>query len=320
MEGVTARDSGAVILARRNGIIDSVDSERIIVRVEGEHHPGQLSREVGSDIYQLTKFKRSNQNTCINQKPVVKKGQRVPKGQVIADGPCTDHGELALGRNVLVAFMPWRGYNFEDAILVSEKLVKEDYYTSVHIEEYEIEARDTKLGPEEVTRDIPNVSESMLRNLDEAGVIRIGATIKQGDILVGKVTPKGETQLTPEEKLLRAIFGEKAGDVRDASLYCPPGIEGVIVDVKIFSRKGQEKDERAKSIEATQIAQAGKEPFGRNPNSDRRAPEAPGKHPGRQGSAGRSARRAHQQAPADQGHGSRSRHHRAHFDPQPEAH
>ncbi len=254
MEGVTARDSGAVVLARRNGIIDSVDSERIIVRVEGEHHPGQLSREVGSDIYQLTKFKRSNQNTCINQKPVVRRGQRVAKGQVIADGPCTDYGELALGRNVLVAFMPWRGYNFEDAILVSEKLVKEDYYTSVHIEEFEIEARDTKLGPEEVTRDIPNVSESMLRNLDEAGVIRIGATVKQGDILVGKVTPKGETQLTPEEKLLRAIFGEKAGDVRDASLYCPPGIEGVVVDVKIFSRKGQEKDERAKAIEAAQIA------------------------------------------------------------------
>jgi DNA-directed RNA polymerase subunit beta len=254
MEGVTARDSGAVILAKRNGIIDSVDSERIIVRVEGEHHPMQLSREVGSDIYQLTKFKRSNQNTCINQKPIVKKGQRVVKGQVIADGPCTDFGELALGRNVLVAFMPWRGYNFEDAILVSEKMVKEDYYTSVHIEEFELEARDTKLGPEEVTRDIPNVSESTLRNLDEAGVIRIGAGIKQGDIIVGKVTPKGETQLTPEEKLLRAIFGEKAGDVRDASLYCPPGIEGIVVDVKIFSRKGQEKDERAKAIEGNQIA------------------------------------------------------------------
>ncbi len=254
MEGVTARDSGAVILAKRNGIIDSVDSERIIVRVEGEHHPMQLSREVGSDIYQLTKFKRSNQNTCINQKPIVKKGQRVVKGQVIADGPCTDFGELALGRNVLVAFMPWRGYNFEDAILVSEKMVKEDYYTSVHIEEFELEARDTKLGPEEVTRDIPNVSESTLRNLDEAGVIRIGASIKQGDIIVGKVTPKGETQLTPEEKLLRAIFGEKAGDVRDASLYCPPGIEGIVVDVKIFSRKGQEKDERAKTIEGNQIA------------------------------------------------------------------
>ena len=254
MEGVTARDSGAVILAKRNGIIDSVDSERIIVRVEGEHHPMQLSREVGSDIYQLTKFKRSNQNTCINQKPIVKKGQRVVKGQVIADGPCTDFGELALGRNVLVAFMPWRGYNFEDAILVSEKMVKEDYYTSVHIEEFELEARDTKLGPEEVTRDIPNVSESTLRNLDEAGVIRIGAGIKQGDIIVGKVTPKGETQLTPEEKLLRAIFGEKAGDVRDASLYCPPGIEGIVVDVKIFSRKGQEKDERAKTIEGYQVA------------------------------------------------------------------
>jgi DNA-directed RNA polymerase subunit beta len=254
MEGVTARDSGAVVLARRNGIIDSVDSERIIVRVEGEHHPGQLSREVGSDIYQLTKFKRSNQNTCINQKPIVKKGQRVTKGQVIADGPCTDFGELALGRNVLVAFMPWRGYNFEDAILVSEKMVKEDYYTSVHIEEFEIESRDTKLGPEEVTRDIPNVSESALRDLDESGIIRIGATVKPGDILVGKVTPKGETQLTPEEKLLRAIFGEKAGDVRDASLTCPPGIEGTVVDVKIFSRKGQEKDDRAKMIEAQQIA------------------------------------------------------------------
>ena len=254
MEGVTARDSGAVVLARRSGIIDSVDSERIIVRVEGEHHPMQLSREVGSDIYQLTKFKRSNQNTCINQRPIVKKGDRVAKGQVIADGPCTDMGELALGRNVLVAFMPWRGYNFEDAILVSEKMVKEDYYTSVHIEEFEIEARDTKLGPEEVTRDIPNVSESALRDLDESGIIRIGATVKAGDILVGKVTPKGETQLTPEEKLLRAIFGEKAGDVRDASLTCPPGIEGTVVDVKIFSRKGQEKDERAKAIEADQVA------------------------------------------------------------------
>src|SRR5216117_2236956 len=254
MEGVTARDSGAVVLARRNGIIDSVDSERIIVRVEGEHHPGQLSREVGSDIYQLTKFKRSNQNTCINQKPVVLKGEKVTKGQVIADGPCTDHGELALGRNVLVAFMPWRGYNFEDAILVSEKLVKDDYYTSVHIEEFEIESRDTKLGPEEVTRDIPNVSENALRDLDESGVIRIGAGVKPGDILVGKVTPKGETQLTPEEKLLRAIFGEKAGDVRDASLTTPPGIEGTVVDVKIFSRKGQEKDERTKHIEQEQIA------------------------------------------------------------------
>ncbi|HLI64445.1 MAG TPA: DNA-directed RNA polymerase subunit beta [Terriglobales bacterium] len=254
MEGVTARDSGAVVLARRSGIVDSVDSERIIVRVEGEHHPAQLSREVGSDIYQLIKFKRSNQNTCINQRPIVKKGQRVAKGEVIADGPCTDMGELALGRNVLVAFMPWRGYNFEDAILVSEKMVKEDYYTSVHIEEFEIESRDTKLGPEEVTRDIPNVSESALRDLDESGIIRIGATVKAGDILVGKVTPKGETQLTPEEKLLRAIFGEKAGDVRDASLTCPPGIEGTVVDVKIFSRKGQEKDERAKAIEAEQVA------------------------------------------------------------------
>jgi DNA-directed RNA polymerase subunit beta len=255
MERVTARDSGAVVLCKRAGVVDSVDSERIIVRVEGgPHHEGQLSREVGADIYQLTKFKRSNQNTCINQKPIVSNGQRVAKGDVLADGPCTDMGELALGRNVLVAFMPWRGYNFEDAILVSEKLVKDDYYTSIHIEEFEIESRDTKLGPEEITRDIPNISESFLRNLDESGVIRIGATVKPGDILVGKVTPKGETQLTPEEKLLRAIFGEKAGDVKDASLYCPPGIEGTVVDCNIFSRKGQEKDERARAIEEEQIS------------------------------------------------------------------
>ncbi|HEY7839517.1 MAG TPA: DNA-directed RNA polymerase subunit beta [Terriglobales bacterium] len=250
MEAVVARDSGATVLAKRAGVVDSVDSERIIVRVEGDAHAGQLSREVGSDIYQLTKFKRSNQNTCINQKPVVKKGERVAKGRVLADGPCTDQGELALGRNVLVAFMPWRGYNFEDAILVSEKLVKEDYYTSIHIEEFELESRDTKLGPEEVTRDIPNVSETFLRDLDESGIVRIGAQVRPGDILVGKVTPKGETQLTPEEKLLRAIFGEKAGDVRDASLYCPPGIEGTVVDVKIFSRKGADKDDRAQTIEA----------------------------------------------------------------------
>jgi DNA-directed RNA polymerase subunit beta len=252
MERVTARDSGAVVLCKRDGIVDQVDSERIIVRVESDHS-GVLSREVGADIYQLIKFKRSNQNTCISQKPLVRVGDRVKKSQVLADGPCTDRGELALGRNVLVAFLPWRGYNFEDAILVSEKLVKDDYYTSIHIEEYEIEARDTKLGPEEVTRDIPNISESFLRNLDESGVIRIGAVVKPGDILVGKVTPKGETTLTPEEKLLRAIFGEKAGDVRDASLYCPPGIEGTIVDVKIFTRKGGEKDERHKAIEATQV-------------------------------------------------------------------
>src|SRR5918995_135900 len=185
--------------------------------------------------------------------PIVRVGQKVQKGQVLADGPCTELGELALGRNVLVAFMPWRGYNFEDAILVSEKMVKEDYYTSIHIEEFEIEARDTKLGPEEITRDIPNVSETYLRDLDDSGIIRIGAYVKPGDILVGKVTPKGETQLTPEEKLLRAIFGEKAGDVRDASLICPPGIEGIIVGVKIFSRKGIEKDDRAKAIEQEEL-------------------------------------------------------------------
>jgi DNA-directed RNA polymerase subunit beta len=254
MERVTARDSGAVVVCKRSGIVDSVDSERIIVRVEGNVHEGQLSREVGADIYQLTKFKRSNQNTCISQKPIVFVGQRVKKGDILADGPCTDKGELALGRNVLVAFMPWRGYNFEDAIVVSEKLVKEDYYTSIHIEEFEIEARDTKLGPEEITRDIPNIAESFLRNLDESGIIRVGASVKPGDILVGKVTPKGETQLTPEEKLLRAIFGEKAGDVKDASLYCPPGIEGVVVDAKVFSRKGAELDERSKQILESQIA------------------------------------------------------------------
>ncbi|MBZ5603386.1 MAG: DNA-directed RNA polymerase subunit beta [Acidobacteriia bacterium] len=248
MERVTARDSGAVVLCKRSGVVDLVDSERIIVRMEGEHHGGQLSSEVGSDIYPLTKFKRSNQNTCINQKPIVFQGQRVKKGDVLADGPCTEWGELALGRNVLVAFMPWRGYNFEDAIVVSEKLVKEDYYTSIHIEEFEVDARDTKLGPEEITRDIPNIAEGFLRNLDESGIIRIGATVKPGDILVGKVTPKGETQLTPEEKLLRAIFGEKAGDVKDASLYCPPGIEGTVVDCKVFSRKGAELDERSKLI------------------------------------------------------------------------
>jgi len=253
MERVTARDSGAVVICKRSGIVDSVDSERIIVRVDGSAHEGQLSREVGADIYQLTKFKRSNQNTCISQKPIVFQGQRVKKGDVLADGPCTDLGELALGRNVLVAFMPWRGYNFEDAIVVSEKLVKEDYYTSIHIEEFEIEGRDTKLGPEEITRDIPNIAEGFLRNLDESGIIRIGATVKPGDILVGKVTPKGETQLTPEEKLLRAIFGEKAGDVKDASLYCPPGIEGTVVDCKVFSRKGADLDERSKAILETQV-------------------------------------------------------------------
>src|SRR5580692_11318061 len=254
MERVTARDSGAVVICKRAGIVDSVDSERIIVRVEGGGaHEGQLSREVGADIYTMTKFKRSNQNTCISQKPIVAQGQKVRKGDVLADGPCTELGELALGRNVLVAFMPWRGYNFEDAIVVSEKLVKEDYYTSIHIEEFEVDGRDTKLGPEEITRDIPNIAEGFLRNLDESGIIRIGATVKPGDILVGKVTPKGETQLTPEEKLLRAIFGEKAGDVKDASLYCPPGIEGTVVDCKVFSRKGADLDERSKAILETQV-------------------------------------------------------------------
>jgi DNA-directed RNA polymerase subunit beta len=254
MEYITAKDSGAVVICKRAGTVDSVDSTRIIVRVEGDSDNGKsASKDAGVDIYTLTKFKRSNQNTCINQMPLVRRGDNIIRGQVLADGPCTDKGELALGRNVLVAFMPWRGYNFEDAILVSEKLVKEDSYTSIHIEELEIEARDTKLGPEEITRDIPNVSDSSLRDLDESGIIRIGAKVRPGDVLVGKVTPKGETQLSPEEKLLRAIFGEKAGEVRDASLVTPPGIEGTIVDVKIFSRKGVPKDERAKQIEREQV-------------------------------------------------------------------
>ena len=253
MEFITARDSGAVVVARRSGTVDYVDSRRVVVRVEGEEDVSAFSKEMGADIYNLTKFRRSNQNTCISQKPIVRVGQRVTQGQVLADGPSTEVGELALGQNVLVAFMPWRGYNFEDAILVSERLVKEDYYTSIHIEEFDIESRDTKLGPEEITRDIPNVSEGFLKDLDESGIIRIGAYVNPGDILVGKVTPKGETQLTPEEKLLRAIFGEKAGDVRDASLLSPPGIEGIVVGVKIFSRKGIEKDDRAKAIEGEEL-------------------------------------------------------------------
>ena len=294
MERVTARDSGAVVICKRAGVVDSVDSERIIVRVEGSAHEGQMSREVGADIYQLTKFKRSNQNTCISQKPIVYQGQRVKKGDVLADGPCTEAGELALGRNVVVAFMPWRGYNFEDAIVVSEKLVKDDYYTSIHIEEFEIEGRDTKLGPEEITRDIPNIAESFLRNLDESGIIRIGATVKPGDILVGKVTPKGETQLTPEEKLLRAIFGEKAGDVKDASLYCPPGIEGTIVDCKVFSRKGAELDERSKQILQMQEERLAPQSRGRKAHLERRARQASRGVAERQGAYRRSARREDQ--------------------------
>jgi DNA-directed RNA polymerase subunit beta len=227
--------------------VESVDATRIVVRADSKD--GKRGKDSGLDVYDLIKFQRSNQNTCITQTPVVRIGQPVKKGQVLGDGPAIDHGELALGKNVLVAFMPWGGYNFEDAILLSEKLVREDAFTSIHIEEFEVEARDTKLGKEDVTRDIPNVGEEALRNLDESGIIRIGAEVKPGDILVGKVTPKGETQLTPEEKLLRAIFGEKAGDVKDTSLTVPPGVEGIVVDVKIFSRKGLDKDERSKSIE-----------------------------------------------------------------------
>jgi DNA-directed RNA polymerase subunit beta len=246
MEHAAARDSGALVLAKRAGVVESVDASRIVVRVSEDGG--------GVDIYSLIKFQRSNQATCLNQKPIVSVGAVVEKDEVLADGSSTDLGELALGKNVLVAFMPWGGYNFEDAILISERLVKDDVFTSVHIEEFEVEARDTKIGPEEITRDIPNVGEEALKDLDESGIIRIGAEVKAGDILVGKVTPKGETQLTPEEKLLRAIFGEKAEDVKESCLYVPPGIEGVVVDVRIFSRKGAEKDGRAKSIEEDDVA------------------------------------------------------------------
>jgi len=250
MEHIVARDSGVTVVARRSGIVESVDAMRIVIRADDGGDGGSTS----IDIYNLIKYQRSNQNTSINQKPIVRKGQRVEAGQIIADGPATHHGELALGRNVLVAFMPWGGYNFEDSILVSEKIVKEDIFTSVHIEEFEVMARDTKLGKEEITRDIPNVGEEALRNLDESGIVAIGVEVKPGDILVGKVTPKGETQLSPEEKLLRAIFGEKAGEIRDTSLRVPPGVEGTVINVKVFSRKGVEKDERTKEIEDEEIA------------------------------------------------------------------
>ncbi|MCE5313099.1 MAG: DNA-directed RNA polymerase subunit beta, partial [Nitrospiraceae bacterium] len=245
MEHAAARDSGWLVLAKRGGVVESVDAARIVVRV--------TEASGGSDIYTLVKFQRSNQGTCMTQKPVVKVGDTVKRGSILADGPSTEFGELALGKNVIVAFMPWGGYNFEDAILLNERLVKDDVYTSVHIEEFEVESRDTKLGPEEITRDIPNVGEEALKDLDESGIIRIGAEVKPGDILVGKVTPKGETMLTPEEKLLRAIFGEKAEDVKESCLYVPPGIDGVIVDVRVLSRKGVQKDSRTKSIEDDDI-------------------------------------------------------------------
>ncbi|MFZ1747812.1 MAG: DNA-directed RNA polymerase subunit beta [Nitrospirales bacterium] len=249
MEAVVARDSGYLAIAQRDGIVESVDARRIVVRTGLKEKDDKKKGSRILDTYDLIKFQRTNQNTCITQTPIVRIGQPVKQGQVLADGPAMDRGELALGKNVLVAFMPWGGYNYEDAILLSEKMVKEDLFTSIHIEEFEVEARDTKLGKEEITRDIPNLGEEALRNLDESGIVRIGAEVKPGDILVGKVTPKGETQLTPEEKLLRAIFGEKAGDVKDTSLQVPPGIEGIVVDVKIFSRKGVDKDERSRTIE-----------------------------------------------------------------------
>ena len=251
MEAVVARDSGAVIVAKRPGIVESVDAARIVVKCDGFEKDAGF--DTGVDIYNLTKYQRSNQDTCFNHKPIVGIGDRVVKGQVIADGPATDNGELALGRNVMVAFMSWGGYNYEDSILVSERVVKDDIYTSVHIEEFETMARDTKLGKEEITRDIPNVGEEALRNLDESGIVRMGVAVRPGDILVGKITPKGETQLSPEEKLLRAIFGEKAGDVRDTSLRVPPGVEGVVIDAKIFTRKGAEKDRRSQTIEQEEV-------------------------------------------------------------------
>ncbi len=246
LEGTVGRDSGVTVVGKRDGIVESVDAERIVVRADKQTKD---LRDAGVDIYNLIKYQRSNQNTCINQRPIVVKGERVKSGDVLADGPSTDMGELALGRNVLVAFMPWGGYNFEDSILISERVVKEDLFTSVHIEEFECIARDTKLGPEEITRDIPNVGEEALKDLDQSGIIRIGAEVRPQDILVGKITPKGETQLSPEEKLLRAIFGEKAGEVRDTSLRVPPGVEGTVIDGRVFSRRGVSKDERTQEIE-----------------------------------------------------------------------
>ncbi|MEM1026195.1 MAG: DNA-directed RNA polymerase subunit beta [Myxococcota bacterium] len=247
MEGIVARDSGVTVVARRDGYVEQVDATRVVVRVDTSEESTDVAAEV--DIYNLHKYMRSNQSTCINQKPIVRVGDRVAKGDVIADGPSTEMGELALGRNCVVAFMPWNGYNFEDSILISERVVKEDVFTSVHIEEFECIARDTKLGREEITRDIPNVGEEALADLDESGIVRIGAEVRAGDVLVGKITPKGETQLSPEEKLLRAIFGEKAGDVRDTSLRVPTGVVGTVINAKVFSRKGVDKDERAQQIE-----------------------------------------------------------------------
>ncbi|AZO58000.1 MAG: DNA-directed RNA polymerase subunit beta [Mesorhizobium sp.] len=255
MEPVVARDSGAAIGARRGGVVDQVDATRIVIRATEDLDPGKS----GVDIYRLMKFQRSNQNTCINQRPLVRVGDRVNKGDIIADGPSTELGDLALGRNVLVAFMPWNGYNYEDSILLSERIVADDVFTSIHIEEFEVMARDTKLGPEEITRDIPNVSEEALKNLDEAGIVYIGAEVQPGDILVGKITPKGESPMTPEEKLLRAIFGEKASDVRDTSMRMPPGTFGTVVEVRVFNRHGVEKDERAMAIEREEIERLAKD-------------------------------------------------------------
>jgi DNA-directed RNA polymerase subunit beta len=256
LEWVVARDSGVLVYAKNPGVVESVDANRIVIRREGDDIDGETLKP---DIYTLIKYRRSNQNTCINQRPVVFKGQRVAKGQVLADGAATEKGELALGQNITVAFMPWGGYNFEDSILMSEKLVQQDFFTSIHIEEFECVARDTKLGREEITRDIPNVSEEALKDLDPSGIVRIGAEVKTGSILVGKITPKGETQLSPEEKLLRAIFGEKAADVKDSSLRVPPGVTGIVVGAKVFSRKGADKDDRTRDLEEVEEARLTKD-------------------------------------------------------------
>jgi DNA-directed RNA polymerase subunit beta len=256
MERPVAIDSGVTVVAKRGGVVDSVDASRIVVRVNDSE---TTAAEPGVDIYNLTKYTRSNQNTCINQRPLVNAGDAIARGDVLADGPSTDLGELALGQNMLVAFMPWNGYNFEDSILISERVVQEDRFTTIHIEELTCVARDTKLGPEEITADIPNVGDTALAKLDEAGIAFIGAEVRAGDILVGKVTPKGETQLTPEEKLLRAIFGEKASDVKDTSLRVPPGMDGTVIDVRVFTRDGVDKDSRALSIEKAEIERVRKD-------------------------------------------------------------
>ena len=284
MEAVVARDSGAAIGARRSGVVDQVDATRIVIRATKDLDPTKS----GVDIYTLMKFQRSNQNTCVNQRPLVTVGDVVNRGDIIADGPSTELGELALGQNVLVAFMPWNGYNFEDSILLSERIVKDDVFTSIHIEEFEVMARDTKLGPEEITRDIPNVGEEGLKNLDERGIVYLGAEVEPGDILVGKITPQGASPMTPEEKLLRAIVGQKATDVGDPSMRMPPGTYGTVVEVRVFNRHGVEKYERAMAIEREEIERLAKDRDDEQAILDRNVYGRLHRHPARQGGACRS--------------------------------